>query len=69
MSLDMIIDYESGNLTDEESVAMFQHLVDTGTVWSLQGSYGRTAMHLIQEGLVTTPSMDIFPENDGGLFE
>ena len=31
----------------------WQHLVDTGVVWELQGFFGRTAMRLISDGLVT----------------
>lgn len=37
--------------TEEQVVAAYQHLIDTGTVWSLQGSYGRTANALIEHGL------------------
>ena len=47
-----IIAYEDGALTDEETVAFFQKLVDTGLVWELQGSYGRMADYLIEQGLI-----------------
>ena len=45
-----IIDYENGNLSEEETTAMFQAMIDDGTVWQLQGSYGRTAAALIAAG-------------------
>jgi len=47
-----IIAYEGGDLTKKETVAFFQHLVDTGLAWSFQGSYGRQAKRLIDAGLV-----------------
>ena len=31
----------------------WQHLVDTGEVWKLQGFFHRTAMRLISDGLIT----------------
>lgn len=51
--IDSIIAFEQGDLDDEQIVNLFQQLVDDGTVWSLQGSYGRMAAALINEGLVT----------------
>lgn len=52
-----IMRYEGGDMeTAEEVVALFQHLVDTGMAWTLQGSYGRAAMALIEQGLVVRPN-------------
>jgi hypothetical protein len=47
-----IIAYENGELDMTAFVKLFQYLVDTGMAWELQGHYGRTAMKLIEEGLV-----------------
>ena len=41
--LDQIIEYESGELNDKGIIEMFSDMVKDGTVWSLQGSYGRAA--------------------------
>ena len=45
------IAYEDDALSDEEVVKGFQHLIDSGLVWSLQGRYGRQAQRLIDHGL------------------
>ena len=46
-----IIAYESGEMTEEEVIEFFQSLIDEGIVWQLQGSYGRKARGLIDQGL------------------
>lgn len=48
-----IIAYECGELDFDETVRLFQELVDNGQAWTLQGHYGRTAKALIQQGYVT----------------
>lgn len=54
-SLSAIIEWEQGDLTDPEDVLeLFSHLIRTGQAWSLQGSYGRTAAALIEDGHLST---------------
>lgn len=49
--LDSIIAYEAGALDQEQTIELFQKLISTGLVWTLQGHYGRTARHLLDAGL------------------
>lgn len=46
-----IIRWESGELSQIETVELFQNLIDTGLAWELQGTYGRAARHFIDAGL------------------
>lgn len=49
-----IMDFECGEISEDRMIEGFQHLIDDGTVWQLQGFYGRTAQSLIEAGLCTS---------------
>jgi hypothetical protein len=50
--VESIIEFESGTLSDAGTLNLFGELIRTGQAWELQGSYGRTAASLIEEGLI-----------------
>jgi hypothetical protein len=50
--IDQIIAYESGELDFDDTVDLFQQLIDSGTIYSLQGSYQRVAQQLYEAHLV-----------------
>jgi|TARA_R100000750_G_C2292210_1_gene75402 hypothetical protein len=50
MNVQDIIDYENGDMDWDRIVEMFQKLIDSGQAWTLQGSYGRMAQRLIENG-------------------
>ena len=50
--VERLIAYEEGYMTDNEEIALFQHLIDTGTCWHLAGHYHRVAATLIEAGLI-----------------
>ena len=52
ISVDKIIQYEDGEMSDKEMVEFFSELVKSGHAWTLQGHYGRTAMNLIENGVM-----------------
>jgi hypothetical protein len=58
-----LTDYEAIGITEgfieeeneERIIQAWQHLVDTGLAWTLQGWFGRTAHQMIQEGILSPP--------------
>jgi len=40
---------------EHEVLDAWQYLIDTGLVWQLQGSFGRKAMDLIDQGICYDP--------------
>ena len=38
--------------SEEQIIMAWQHLVDNGMVWTLQGWFGRTAKNLIEQGII-----------------
>ena len=39
--------------SEEEQIEAWQHLIDSGLAWSLQGWFGRNASNLIEQGICT----------------
>lgn len=55
--VERIVAFESGETDEDETLELFQYLVNTGQAWTLQGAYVRMAMSLIQRGLIGSPEM------------
>jgi hypothetical protein len=47
-----IMDYESGEQDERDTLILFSHLISTGDAWRLQGSYGRAAAELIDRNII-----------------
>ena len=45
---------EGEGASEEEQIEAWQYLIDTGLAWTLQGSFGRKADHLIEDGVCTS---------------
>jgi phage antirepressor YoqD-like protein len=54
-TVSQIMAYENGEMEEPEMIAFFQFLLDSGMIYSLQGSYQRTAQQLLDAGLIEQP--------------
>ncbi len=50
--VELIIDYENGDLSPDMVLVLFSRLIKSGQAWTLQGSYGRMATSLIDNGFI-----------------
>ena len=50
-----IMAFEQGELGNEEVYTLFQFLLDSGMIHSLQGSYQRMAEELLLAGMISMP--------------
>lgn len=50
ITVEEMIGWEMGTMSDEDEVLFFQKLINNGMAWTLQGCYGRRATDLIKEG-------------------
>jgi hypothetical protein len=51
-----IMAFEQGELSNEEVHSLFQFLLDSGMIHSLQGSYQRMAEDLLLAGVIQMPT-------------
>lgn len=57
--LDMMMAYENNELDINQTVELFQKLIDSGLIFSLQGHYMRVARDLVDAGLIDLTTADI----------
>ena len=55
MTATLIIEGVEPETYEGQVIDAWQHLIDSAVVWQLQGSYGRTAQALIENGICKAP--------------
>lgn len=50
-----MMDWEDGRSDEGKTKELFQHLVNSGQAWHLQGMYGRTANDMLESGFIKKP--------------
>ena len=58
---EMLQAHEEGLLDEEQTLELFQDLVDTGLAWRLLGHYGAMAQQLIDAGLIKDTALEEGP--------
>jgi hypothetical protein len=53
--------------SEDQVLEAWQHLVDTGMAWSLQGWFGRQALALISQEVISPPKGFEYNPNTGKL--
>lgn len=71
-NIDDLMDFEDGELSEAAEIKMFQKLINSGTVWHMQGAYGRRAMQLLRDRkceLATIPFKDAYGNHIPSRYE
>ena len=50
MDIEMLIQYENGRLSDEDTIGLVQEMIHTGEVWNISPKYRKIAQSLIDSG-------------------
>lgn len=50
-------EWEDGKLNEDQTVELFQRMIDAGTVWKLGGIYSQTAKSLIGSGVCVSGNL------------
>ena len=61
--LSAMMAWEEGTLNRKDTIRLFQHLIDNGMAWQLQGIYGRFATILLRTGVCHYPSKQVSVED------
>ncbi len=61
----MIAEGSMDETNDMSYIQAWQHLVDTGVVWELQGFYGRAAHRMLSEGTLRPAPIEETPQDNG----
>ena len=61
----LIAEGEKEPTPDMSYIQAWQHLVDTGEVWKLQGWMGRAAARMISEGTIDPAPIEEEPQDNG----
>jgi hypothetical protein len=59
-----IVEWESGEMSEEDEISFFQEMVNSGVVWQLQGAYGRQAKAMLDAGVITSPFQVVGDSDD-----
>ena len=62
----MIAEGAMDETSEMSYIQAWQHLVDTGVVWELQGFFGRAAHRMLSDGTLIPPNPDEDAENNEG---
>jgi hypothetical protein len=67
VSVDLIIAFETGELSNDDTIRMFGEMVKDGSAWHLQGMYGRGAKSLIDRGYLSPSGevLKLYGDGDG----